>query len=294
MCESSLLASKVSWPSNYPHSNFKIALEKAPIDALVYIQLYLDTLEEDAPYFLALDYYLENMSSDGQDFMFDYIKQALARRQISDKWKLEVVENFDAYEAVENMPWELAIRDNFLYNSFPSKKGLRVEELYEEAYSEVYQSGLCGRNIRIFLQWLESASDFNIDRARVLTLFSRNRSGENQNFRPHERRGGFPSGDETWSHHVVLDYNGRIYDFDIAGGPMVYRRASYFRIMFSPEERQSMYGRYIPARAYKRNFNTIGGKYASDDRVMEQQNVDAETISLDRQRWLPLRRLLGL
>jgi hypothetical protein len=60
------------------------------------------------------------------------------------------------------------------------------------------------------------------------------------------------SGDAYWYQHVVLDYNGVVFDFDFTEGPLVLERGDYAQAMFYAEERPDYVTRLTTVQEYLR------------------------------------------
>lgn len=123
--------------------------------------------------------------------------------------------------------------------------------------SEVYSEGECSTNIRNLI--LECFNDENkLDDARVLYLYSLPQSKiasglypTLQTLYPENTR---LTNNEGWLFHVVLEYNGHIYDLDFTTKAKIVSTARYFTEMFHSSKKQILI-RKIDARDYKENYS---------------------------------------
>lgn len=109
-----------------------------------------------------------------------------------------------------------------------------LEAEFREAFFRDYEARKCGQNIRRFLTRVEDKG--MLDGAKVLGI-------ENKGFsyfglvramhtRDTNNRGEMRVTDHNWYHHVVLEKDGRIFDFDFGITPTVANSEEYFETMF--------------------------------------------------------------
>lgn len=111
-------------------------------------------------------------------------------------------------------------------------------KMFQDSYVTNYVSGRCGDNIRGLVSRAD-AKRLNLNQANVLII-------ENKGFTlmgminvEHargSRRHGEP-GPTNWFHHVVLEKDGLIYDFDFGSSPSVVSVKKYFEKMFLSDKK---------------------------------------------------------
>lgn len=147
---------------------------------------------------------------------------------------------------------------------------LRCKTLFEIRFEEefknrkTYCAGYCDENIYTFLAKLQTEG-INISQAQVLivlydsTLTDLANSYTKRSLKPQKARSpeAAPLG---WTYHVILQVEGRIYDFDYGRQAMAPSLKDYFNSMwvgtmpfsFNPLERIKM--RAIPAQEYLKKY----------------------------------------
>ncbi len=122
-------------------------------------------------------------------------------------------------------------------------------DVFRDVYTSSYVEWNCHENvIRLMKEFKKAKLPFDPKKAKVLYLF-----------RKEGRVTGLKTrtGTRDWFFHVVLEYRGRIYDFDYTDAPKSVPRRKYFEEMLRPEEDVQV--RAIPAKEYLRDFDTIVG-----------------------------------
>lgn len=111
-------------------------------------------------------------------------------------------------------------------------------QMFNDSYTTNYEEGRCGDNIKGLLIRAD-ARRLNLNQANVLVI---NNQGPtlmgmlNAEYARGSRRDGSP-GPMNWFHHVVLEKDGLIYDYDFASAPQVLSVRSYFEKMFLSDKR---------------------------------------------------------
>lgn len=120
----------------------------------------------------------------------------------------------------------------------------RLKSLFEtKFYSDLYQPRKCGQNIMGFVslahkegiplqdawivQWTNPGFDFF---GMVQGVVARDGA--------RDRNGSYIPGPRNWYHHVILDFDGWIFDFDFTNSPRVERAQTYVTTMFGPKSTQ--------------------------------------------------------
>ena len=138
----------------------------------------------------------------------------------------------------------------------------RLTQLFERSFFSHYEAGRCGDNITQLVQMAQS-QHLNLDGGFILLI-------QNQGYstfglvNAEQVRGagrlipGLPAnerryevGEKNWYHHVILYYDGVIFDFDFGNEPRVLAARDYFEQMFLNEKRQPGFGGFYVGREEK-------------------------------------------
>jgi hypothetical protein len=160
--------------------------------------------------------------------------------------------------------------------SADSARSRSLEANFKTSYFSAYEEGRCGDNI---LGFLTANRGLGLTDAKVLMIENKGYSvfgmlnverarEAGGMIRPQPARAPFrKEGEKNWYHHVVLLFEGRIYDFDFTNEPVVLPVAQYFEEMFLDEEPQPGYGGFYVGRDDKLNeyqIEVINGADALD------------------------------
>ncbi|RYZ65990.1 MAG: hypothetical protein EOP05_19800 [Proteobacteria bacterium] len=123
-----------------------------------------------------------------------------------------------------------------------------IAPVFESSFNSNYQSGQCGTNIMNLVK-LANEEGVDLSNARVILI-------TNESYFNFGMVGGFEARssrlDKTtgkripyfelrsWYHHVFLEHDGYIYDYDFGSEPRVTPVAEYVERMFLPEKRWSL------------------------------------------------------
>lgn len=110
-----------------------------------------------------------------------------------------------------------------------------TQRTFKETYhSQLYEPRQCGSNIRRLLEKLSDSDE--LKDARVLGIGNKGFSYfglvRARHARDTDRHGNARAWDRNWHHHVVLEKDGRIYDFDYGTDPKTPTIDEYFQTMF--------------------------------------------------------------
>ncbi len=156
--------------------------------------------------------------------------------------------------------------------------------LLKQTFTTHYESGRCGQNI---LRLLSSAdkNGINLGNANIVEITNggysvfglvnveqaresgRRNPDVNSPFR------NLP-GERNWYHHVVLEMDGFIFDFDFTNSPTVLSKTQYFELMFLKELTQAQGGNFYVGRDEKMKdykiefYDAIDGLRASENRTV--------------------------
>lgn len=155
-----------------------------------------------------------------------------------------------------------------LISSFAAVASSEMVNLFTKSFYTHYESGRCGDNI---IGLLSEAHEQGIDisKARILEIsnkgysvfgllnveFARESGRRNPDY-PNSGLANLP-GERNWYHHVVLEHNGLIFDFDFGNTPSVVSVADYFEKMFLIEKKREEGGNFYVGREEKLNKYAI-------------------------------------
>lgn len=126
---------------------------------------------------------------------------------------------------------------------------------FSKTFNSNYEAGRCGDNI---LQLLERAEklQINLNGARIIEITNTGNSvfgmlnvefaRESGRLNPQYPASGPRNlpGERNWYHHVVLEKDGLIYDYDFGNDPKVVPVKTYFHKMFLEEKKRSEGGEF--------------------------------------------------
>lgn len=113
-----------------------------------------------------------------------------------------------------------------------------LTKMFKDSYVTNYVSGRCGDNIRGLVSRAD-AKRLNLNQANVLIIENKGLSLMgmlNVEYARGSRRHGEP-GPTNWFHHVVLEKDGLIYDYDFGSSPSVVSVKKYFEKMFLSDKK---------------------------------------------------------
>jgi hypothetical protein len=137
-----------------------------------------------------------------------------------------------------------------------------LEKLFKNDFKKNYIQNQCGSNILNFLKRAE-ASGMNLYNANILEISNKGFSlfglinaeyaREAGRLNPNSSQDGLRQlpGESNWYHHVVLELDGEIYDFDFGNRPSVLAKEYYFEKMFLNDKKKSEGGEHYIGREEK-------------------------------------------
>ena len=131
----------------------------------------------------------------------------------------------------------------FLISPFLSKaaEDCDLVAAFSQTYFEEphYKCGLCFKNIYRFIGTLPQ-----LLRAKAQVIIIQQHSKGLKPLRPREEV-------HRWGYHVVLDVEGKIFDYDFGKSPRILEKRTYFETMFEkPPRGNPIHVRIIPAEDY--------------------------------------------
>lgn len=130
-----------------------------------------------------------------------------------------------------------------------------IDTLFEESFQTHYVSGRCGDNITNLLDRAD-ISGIDISAANILEITNRGftvfgminveyarASGRLNPEYPAQGLRNLP-GERNWHHHIILEQDGFIYDYDFGNTPVISSVKDYFDRMFLNEKRKSEGGEF--------------------------------------------------
>jgi hypothetical protein len=109
-----------------------------------------------------------------------------------------------------------------------------VEDRFREVFFRDYEESKCGQNIRRFI--VQFPQPEHLEGAKVLGIENKGFSyfglARVMHARDTNFKGEMRTTDKNWYHHVVLEKDGRIYDFDYGITPQAPTVEEYFEKMF--------------------------------------------------------------
>lgn len=150
----------------------------------------------------------------------------------------------------------------FAFTSLAAWSNTKLKASFRNTFNTHYTAGKCGENI---LSLLQRADDQRIDltNANIIEISNKGNSLFGLINSEFARGGGrlnptYPAsgprnlpGENNWHHHVILEQDGLIYDYDFGNEPQVVSTKAYFEKMFLVEKRTSEGGTFYIGRADK-------------------------------------------
>lgn len=110
---------------------------------------------------------------------------------------------------------------------------LALLTLFQANFQTGYEPAKCGQNISRFVAEAK-ASGLDMSGARILIIKNAGFSAVGLVNAEYARSSRGPQ-DTNWFHHVILEVDDHIFDFDFGNSPEVLTRARYFEKMFLEE-----------------------------------------------------------
>ena len=132
----------------------------------------------------------------------------------------------------------------------------QLRTLFSDHFYSGYTEGRCGENILQFLE-LSRRNRLDLSQAQVLVIENKGYSvfgmvnvekarEAGSAIRPTPSRAPLREvGERNWYHHVVLVYDGHVFDFDFTNEPTVTTVSTYFESMFLDEDQKPGRGFYV-------------------------------------------------
>ena len=133
----------------------------------------------------------------------------------------------------------------FSFESFAADLPALIRQ-FEVEYFTHYQSGKCGQNILSFLDRAK-ANRLDLEGAQIIRIEDKNAAWFGMVNAERARQSGrripsspnsaplFEEGERNWYHHVILEADGYVVDFDFTNEPKVLPTVPYFEEMFLDE-----------------------------------------------------------
>lgn len=136
-----------------------------------------------------------------------------------------------------------------------------VVRAFEASFLRGYQANYCRQNIENFVRRANEAG-LDLSRANIIELTNKGGSVFGMLNAEHARNQGrllpkpidgmrLGPGETNWDYHVILELDGKIYDFDYGNTPQVVGVRSYIKKMFLDELPAEQGGRFFSAPAAK-------------------------------------------
>ncbi len=135
--------------------------------------------------------------------------------------------------------------------------------IFERRFYAGYEERRCGESIEGLVTAAQNAG-LSLNKARVLSITHQGFSvfglvnaewvRESGRLLPGTENAGrrYEMGERNWHFHVILLYDGLIFDFDFGNEPQVFTVRDYFEQMFLNESREPGYGKHYVGRDEKR------------------------------------------
>lgn len=149
-----------------------------------------------------------------------------------------------------------------------------LESLFADSFHSHYKKGRCGDNILELVKRAQE-NDINLKDAKILEIVNKGNSVLGLVNVEYAREGGrvdpnslnmkpyrYFAGERNWYHHVVLELDGFIFDFDFDNRPRVVSVREYFEVMFFEEKRENDGGSFYVGRDEKLRDYEITSKNA--------------------------------
>jgi len=164
-----------------------------------------------------------------------------------------------------------------------------LTRLFQSQFDIGYEEGRCGDNI-LGLAHKAREQALSIDDARVLVIVNKGFSVFGMVNVEYARQAGrmlpgstrenpqYDPGERNWYHHVVLLYDGQIFDFDYGNSPRVEPAAAYFERMFLNDIKNPGYGGHYAGRDEKLKHYEVESRSVRE--ALEQSRNPARVTSL--------------
>ena len=135
-------------------------------------------------------------------------------------------------------------------------KAASVDQVFASTFYSGYRDGYCGDNILNLVKRSNEAGA-DVSRAKILTITNKGTTVFGMVNAEYVRNKGriltqptpeglkWAPGEANWYHHVVLELDGEIYDFDFGNKPVVAGVQAYFDKMFIDERPKDQGGKFF-------------------------------------------------
>jgi hypothetical protein len=164
-----------------------------------------------------------------------------------------------------------------------------LTRLFQSQFDIGYEEGRCGDNI-LGLARMARNQGLAVDEARILVIVNKGYSVFGMVNVEYARQSGrmlpessrekpqYEPGERNWYHHVVMVYDGHVFDFDYGNTPRVEPAAAYFERMFLNEVKNPGYGGHYAGREEK--LKTYEVESSSAREALEHSRNPARVTSL--------------
>jgi hypothetical protein len=123
-----------------------------------------------------------------------------------------------------------------------------IAPVFESTFESNYKAGQCGINIMNLVK-MAKEQGLDISQAKVIQITNKSSfnfgmvgafEARGYRYPPPNREKIAYTDLRSWYHHVVLEHEGYIYDYDFGVEPRVLPVAEYFELMFLPEKKWSL------------------------------------------------------
>lgn len=160
-----------------------------------------------------------------------------------------------------------------------------IAPVFESTFESNYRAGECGTNIMNLVK-IAKQGGLDVSTARVIQIKNNGNfnfgmvggyEARNYSYPPPTRERVAYAGLRNWYHHVVLEHDGYIYDYDFGTAPRVLPISDYFELMLLPEKKWSL-GSHITTRDERLKGYQIEIHAAED--TLSGQKIQGEILSL--------------
>jgi hypothetical protein len=146
------------------------------------------------------------------------------------------------------------------FSSFASVK--EVKKIFESTFIDYYVAARCGDNIMRLVNAIDEAR-LDLYPAKIITIenggfsvfgmVNAEYARQGGRLNPNAAQDGFRNlpGERNWYHHVILDYDGYIFDYDFGNHAQVLKTKAYMEKMFLDEKTRSEGGEFFVGREEK-------------------------------------------
>lgn len=153
---------------------------------------------------------------------------------------------------------------------------------FKKTFESHYEAGKCGPNIVSLLQ-RASSQGINISKARILEIENKGFSVFGMLNAEYARESGphGSAGETNWFHHVILEKDGLIYDYDFGNSPQIVSTKEYFEKMFLVEKKKAEGGDFYVGREEKLKTYEITIKSATETlKAINSRVASPEGVSM--------------